>query len=138
MKKKQVAFTINTFEQAKNIIAEAKIYKIIPILHFKNYILKGFGSEFIIRFRSMLISKFGRLSFKLFVDCGNDSSLSINMATTRIEYIQLRDNSIILNKINNICKKNKVLLNPSFNIVDCRKIKNINLKFKKLYSRDKI
>ena len=51
MKKKQVAFTINTFEQAKNIIAEAKIYKIIPILHFKNYILKGFGSEFIIRFR---------------------------------------------------------------------------------------
>ena len=29
------------------------------------------------------------------------------------------------------------LLNPCFNIIDCRNIKNINLKIKKIYSRKK-
>ena len=85
----------------------------------------------------MLISKFGKSSFKLFIDCGFDSSLSIRMAIKKIEYIKLRGNSIILKKIREIADKNRVLLNPSFNIVDCRKIKNINLKIKKIYSREK-
>ena len=76
----------------KILLLEAKTYKIIPILHFKNYILKGFGSEFIIKFLKNLISKFGNSSFKLFVDCGFDNSLSINMATKKIEYIKLRGN----------------------------------------------
>ena len=135
MKKKQIAFTINTLEQAENIITEAKIYKFIPILHFKNYILRGFGSEFIITFRDILIYKFGISSFKLFVDCGFNNSLSINMAIIKIEYIGLRGNSVILKKIKNIANKNKVLLNPTFNIVDCRFRKNIKLKIKKLYSK---
>ena len=137
MKKKSIAFTINTLEQAESIILEAKIYKILPILHLKNYLLKGFGSEFVLTFQNMLISKFGRSSFKLFVDCGFDNSLSINMAIKKIDYIKLRGNSLILNKIKNITDKNKVLLNPSFNIVDCRNRKNINSKIKKLYSKDK-
>ena len=137
MKKKLVAFSINTLEQAENIILETKVYKIKPILHFKYYIVRGFGSEFILNFQNMLISNFGKSSFKLFIDCGFDSSLSIRMAIKKIEYIKLRGNSIILKKIREIADKNRVLLNPSFNIVDCRKIKNINLKIKKIYSRKK-
>ncbi len=137
MKNKSIAFTIDTLEQAKKIILYSKIYKIVPILHIKNYILKGFGSEFVINLKNMLIDEFGNSSFKLFVDCGFDNSLSINMATKQIHYIKLRGNSIILNKIKNITKQNKVLLNPSFNIVDCRNIKNINLKIKKIHSRKK-
>jgi len=115
VKKKPNAFTVNTLSQAEVIILEAKKYKIKPILHFKNYLLKGFGSDFILTFQKILKSKFGNSSFKIFVDCGFDSSLSIRMAT----------------------KKNTVLLNPSFNIVDCRHLKNVNLKFKKLYFRKK-
>ena len=134
MKKKLFAFTINTLEQAENIILESKIYKIVPILHLKYYLLKGFGSEFVLTFNNMLIAKFGRSSFKLFVDCGFDNSLGISMATKKIDYIKLRGSSIILLKIKNITNKNKVLLNPTFNIVDCRNRKNINLKLKKLYS----
>ena len=34
----------------------------------------------------------------------------------------------------NIAYKNRVLLNPAFNIVDCRNRKNINIKLRKLYS----
>ncbi len=137
MKKNKIAFTINTLDQAESIIKEAKIYQIIPILHFKNYILIGFGSDFLVTFRNMLISKFGRLSFKFFVDCGSDYGLSINMISIKINYIKLKGNSVILKKITNIANKNKVLLNPSFNIVDCRNRKKINLKFKKLYFKEK-
>ena len=136
MKNKSIAFTIDTLEQAKKIILYTKIYKTVPILHIKNYILKGFGSEFVISLKNMLIDEFGNSSFKLFVDCGFDNSLSINMATKEIHYIKLRGNSIILNKIKNITKQNKVLLNPSFNIVDCRNIKSLNSKIKKIYIRE--
>ena len=137
MKKKLVAYTINTLDQAEKIIVCSNIHKTKPILHLKNYLIKGFGIDFVFTFQKMLISKFGKSSFKLFVDCGIDKSLSIIMATKKIEYIKLKGNSIILSKIKNITNKNKVLLNPSFNIVDCRNRKNINSKLRKIYSNNK-
>ena len=137
MKKKLFAFTINTLEEAESIILVSKTYKTKPILHFKKYFLLGFGTEFILTFREILISKFGKSSFKLFIDCGSNSSLAIIMATKKIDYIKLTGNSVILSKIKNIAFKNRVLLNPSFNIVDCRNRKKINLKLKKLFIKAK-
>ena len=137
MKKKLIAFTINTLEEAESIILGSRIYKIKPILHLKKYFLLGFGIEFILTFREILTSRYGKSSFKLFVDCGFDQSLAIKMANKKINYLKLKNNSIILSKINNIAYKNRVLLNPSFNIVDCRNRKNIHLKLKKLYSKGK-
>ena len=136
MNKKIFAFTINTLEEAESIILESKVFKIQPILHFKKYFLLGFGAEFILTFQKILISKFGKSNFKLFVDCGSDQSLAINMANKKINYVKLKTNSIILSKINSIAYKNRVLLNPSFNIVDCRNRKNISLKLRKLYSKE--
>ena len=137
MKNKLICFTINTLEEAESIILGSKIYKIKPILHLKKYFLLGFGVEFILIFREILISKYGKSSFNLFVDCGFDQGLAIKMANKKINYLKLKSNSIILSKINNIAYKNRVLLNPSFNIVDCRNRKNINLKLKKLYFMEK-
>ena len=137
MNKKLFAFTVNNLEEAECVILESKAYKIIPILYFKKYLLLGFGVEFILTFREILISKFGKSNFKLFVDCGFDQSLAITMANKKINYLKLKNNSIILSKINNIAYKNRVLLNPSFTIVDCRNRKNINLKLKKLYFKEK-
>jgi len=134
--KKSFAFTINTLQEAEFVILASKSYKIKPILYFKKYFLLGFGAEFILIFREMLISRFGKSNFKLFVDCGTDQSLAIKMANEKIDYLKLKSNSIILSKIKNIAFKNRVLLNPSFNIVDCRNRKNINLKLKKLYSKE--
>ena len=48
MKKKNFAFSVNTLEQAIQIISESKSYKIKPTIYIKNYLLKGFGSDFII------------------------------------------------------------------------------------------
>ena len=137
MNKNLVAFTINNLDQAEEIILKTRVYKIKPILHFKYYMLNGFGPEYILTLQKILISKFGKPNFKLFIDCGFDSSLCIKMATKKIEFIKLRGNSLILKKIKDIANKNRVLLNPSFNIVDCRNIKNVNLKIKKIYFRKK-
>ena len=137
MNKKLFAFTINTLEEAKFVILGSKTYKVKPILHFKKYFLLGFGAEFILTFRKILITKFGKSNFKLYVDCGFDQSLAIKKENKKINYLKLKNNSIILSKINNIAYKNRVLLNPSFNIVDCRNRKNINFKLKKLYSKEK-
>ena len=136
MNKKLFAFTINTLEEAEFVILASKSYKIKPILYFKKYFLLGFGAEFILTFREILISRFGKSNFKLFVDCGSDQSLAIKMANKKINYLKLKKNSIILSKINNITFKNRVLLNPPFNIVDCRNRRNISLKLKKLYSKE--
>tara|TARA_B100000029_G_scaffold303458_1_gene296242 strand:- start:676 stop:1104 length:429 start_codon:yes stop_codon:yes gene_type:complete len=137
VKNKLFAFTINTLEQAENIILESKKYKITPILHLKKYFLIGFGVEFIFTFQNMLISKFGKSSFKLYIDCGFDQSLAISMVARRIDFLKLNSNSIILSKIKNISEKNRVLLNPSFNIVDCRNRKNLKPILKKIYSKEK-
>ena len=136
MNKKLFAFTINNLKEAENVILGCKPYNIKPILYFKKYFLLGFGAEFILTFQEILISKFGKSNFKLFVDCGSDQSLAIKIATKKINYLKLKNNSIVLSKINNIACKNRVLLNPSFNIVDCRNRKNINLKLKKLNSKE--
>ena len=136
MNKKLFAFTINTLEEAESVILASKSFKIKPILYFKKYFLLGFGAEFILTFRKILITRFGKSNFKLFIDCGSDQSLVIKMANEKIDYLKLKSNSIILSKIKNIAFKNRVLLNPSFNIVDCRNRKNISLKLKKLYSKE--
>ena len=137
MKLKLIAFTVDTLEQAENVIIQNKNYNIKPILHFKSYLIEGFGSDFILTFQNMLITKFGEYSFKFYVDCGFNNGLSINMASKKIKYIKLRGSSIMLSKIKNIANQNRVLLNPSFNIVDCRNRKNLHSKLKKLYSKDK-
>jgi hypothetical protein len=134
--KKLFAFTINTLEEAESVILASKSFKIKPILYFKKYFLLGFGAEFILTFRKILITRFGKSNFKLFIDCGSDQSLVIKMANEKIDYLKLKSNSIILSKIKNIAFKNRVLLNPSFNIVDCRNRKNISLKLKKFYSKE--
>ena len=55
MSKKLVAFTISKLDQAEDIILESKIHKIKPILHFKFYILCGFGPEYVLIFQKVLI-----------------------------------------------------------------------------------
>ena len=52
MSKKLFAFTISKLDQAEDIILETKIYKIKPILHFKYYILSGFGPDYVLIFQS--------------------------------------------------------------------------------------
>ena len=122
-------FSINTYLQLEELIKLKSNKRKILIIFIKNYLIKGFGINWLNTFIKMVKKNYSQQNIKFFVDAGNDYGLSILMLRENIDYLKLRSNKIILNKINQIAKKNKVLLNPNFNIVDVTKIKNYkNLK----------
>ena len=128
MKNKFICFAVNTFKQAEETIQEAHKNNIKPIIFIKYYFVKGFGVNWIKTLQLMLASSFPKNSFKLYVDANTDYGLSIELISVKINYIKIRCNYDIIRKINQIAKKNKVLLNPSFRIVDLSNIKNISRK----------
>ena len=128
MKNKIICFGVNTLKQAEETIKEANKNNIQPIIFIKYYSVKGFGVEWIKALKLLLASSFSQNSFKLYVDANTDYGLSIELISIKINYIKLRCNHKILKKINQIAKKNKVFLNPSFRIVSLSNIKNISRK----------
>ena len=98
-----------------------------------DFYIVGSTAHSLINFRYSLIKsinkKYSKYNIRFFIDSGNDYGLSIQIMELNIHYLKLRSNKIIMNKINQIAKKNKVLLNPNFNVVELSKIKNFkNLK----------
>ncbi len=134
---KQISFSINTYKQAREAVEELKIYKVVPIFHVKNYIIQRFGIEWIISLKKILEKKFSPNSIKFSVDAKSDYGLSINLANNKINFIKLKSDQKILKKIEQICKKNRVLLNQSFRIIDLSNIKNINIKLSKIFLKDR-
>ncbi len=134
---KQISFSINTYKQAREVVEELKKYKVIPILHIKNYLIQRFGIEWIISLKKILEKDFPPNSIKFSVDAKSDYGLSINLANNKINFIKLKSDQKILKKIEQICKKNRVLLNQSFRIIDLSNIKNINIKLSKIFLKDR-
>ena len=132
MKHKFICFAVNTLKQAEETILEANKNNIKPIIFIKYYIVKGFGVDWIKALQLLLASSFSQNSFKLYVDANTDYGFIIELISIKINYIKLRCKDKIIKKINQIAKKNKVLLNPSFRIVDLSNIKNISRKISKI------
>ena len=128
MKKKIHCYSIINLKQAETVIKLANKNKIKPIIFIKYYIVSGFGVDWIKALISLLSKSFTRNRFKLYVDCNRNYGLAIQLIEIKIDFIKLKANMIILKKINSINSKNKVLLNPSFTVVDLANIKNINKK----------
>ena len=128
MKNNFICFAVNTLKQAEETIKEANKNNIKPIIFIKYYIVKGFGIDWIKTLQLLLASSFSQNSFKLYVDANTDYGLSIELISIKINYVKPRCNHKIIKKINQIAKKNRVLLNPSFRIIDLSNIKNIKRK----------
>ena len=118
MKNKDNCFAVNTFAEAKKIIEESKKNKIKPTIFIRYYLVSGFGVEWIRTLKLQLLKLFKNNSYNLYVDANNDYGLAIELIRIKIQYIKLKCNPIIIEKINQIAKKNNVLLNPTFHIVD--------------------
>ena len=88
------------------------------------------GAEWIKEFKSMLKTTFRRKKFSLYIDCKNNYGIFINLVEQKIDYLKVKAPYKTKLKLNEIAKKNKVLLNPEFSIVDLTRIKKINLKIK--------
>ena len=80
---------VNTIHQALKIISICKNNKIVPIFFIRFYLINGFGPDWIIEFRNLLLKKFNKNSFKLFVDCKKNYGLFINLVNHKIDYLGL-------------------------------------------------
>ena len=128
MKIKNICFAVNTIDQAKKVIDVSKKHNFKPIFFIKYYLVQGFGVDWVNAFSTLLKANFSKNAFELYVDADKDYGLSIDLINNNIDYVKLKSNTVIIKKIAQISKKNKVLLNPSFHIVDLTNIKNIRVK----------
>ena len=95
--------------------------------------VNGFGPDWLKEFNNLLEKKFSKKKFKLFADCKKNYALFINLVEQKIDYLKIDAKKETYKKLNQIAKKNKVLINPKFSVLDFSKIKNIDLKFKRSF-----
>ena len=127
---KKICFAVSTLTQIESLIEFRRSKFKTSIVLIKYFLIKGFGVEWLRSLINYLNKKYKTHNIKFFVDSGYDQGLSILLTHENVDYIKLKNNKIVLNKINQIAKKNKVLLNPTFDVVDLTKIKNIQKKLK--------
>ena len=127
---KKICFAVSTLTQIESLIEIRKSKFKTSIIFIKYFLIKGFGIEWLRTLLTHIKNKYTTHNIKFFIDSGYDQGLSILLTHENIDYLKLKNNKIILNKINQIAKKNKVLLNPTFDVVDLTKIKNIQKKLK--------
>ena len=83
----------------------------------------------------MLINQFNKNDYKFYVDSKRNYGLFIDLVETKVEFIKIKANEELCKKLKQIAKKNKVVINPSFSVVDLSKNKNKTTKLKKLYKK---
>jgi len=125
---KKICFAVSTLTQIESLVEFRKSKFKTSIILIKYFLIKGFGIEWLRSLINLTNKKYKTHNIKFFVDSGYDQGLSILLTHENVDYIKLKNNKIVLNKINQIAKKNKVLLNPTFDVVDLTKIKNIEKK----------
>ena len=126
-------FNVNNIHQALKITLICKNYNIIPTFFIKFYIINGFGPDWITEFRNLLLKKFNKKDYKIFIDCKKNYGLFINLVLQKIDFLQVNANLKTLSRLKNIAKKNKVTVNPKISIINLANIKNIKSKIQKIY-----
>ena len=121
---KRNCFSIKTYLQFEKLIQIKKNKNKVLVIYIKNYLIKGFGIEWLKTLQKLIKKNYSKYNIKFYVDVGYDYGLSILIIKQDIDYLKLKSNKIILEKINQIAKKNKVVLNPNFDVVEVSKIKN--------------
>ena len=128
---KNNCFTINSYNQASEIISICKANNIIPILYIKYFLINGFGIHWLKELEELLLKQFTSKNFKIYVDSNTNYGLFIDLVENQVSYIKVNANKEILKRLKQIAKSNKVLINPKFSIVDLSKTKNLQLKIEK-------
>ena len=133
LKKNYLFFNINNIHQAIEVISICKTKKIQAVVCIKFFLIDGFGPDWIIEFRNLLLKKFNKRDFKILVDCSKNYGLFINLVQQKIDFLQINVDSKTLFRLKNIAKKNKVTVNHKISIINLANIKNIKLKIQKIY-----
>ena len=117
-------YSINTLIEFKNLIKYKNNKNKILVIFIKNYLIRGFGIQWLKNLVNLIEKNYFNYKIKLYVDAGTNHGLSVLILKENIDYLKLRSDKIVLAKIKQIAKKNKVLLNPNFDVVEVSKIKN--------------
>ena len=120
-------FSINSYDQAIEVLKICKKNKICPILHIKYFLINGFGIEWLISIQKLLKKKFSS-NFKLYVDSKKNYGLFIHLVEIKVNYIKIEADKETMKKLKEIAKIEKVSVNPNFSILDLSKRKKIELK----------
>ena len=122
MPKKQ-SYSVTTFSEIKEIIDLKKNSKNKIIFFLNDVLVNRFGIDWLKTFIKLTDKIKFKNKVEFYVDCGKNYGLCILVIEEKVNYIKIKSNSTILKKIDQIAKKNKVLLNPNFDIVDFSKYK---------------
>ena len=136
MNLKTYCFTINSYYQALEIIKISKKNKIVPVLLIKYYLINNLSIDWLNELKHMLQDQFQSKDFQIFVEAKKNYGLFIGLIEQKINYISVKANEETLKRLNQIAKLNKVVINPSFSVVDLSKTNKINLKLKKLFNKN--
>ena len=126
-------FSINNYIEAIEVISVCKKLKKIPVLHIKYFIINGFGINWPKEIDQLIKLKYKSEDYKFFINSKNNYGLFINLVEYGVDYININSDKDRIKRLKQIAKINKVSVNPKFSIVDLKKIKNIDLKIKKIY-----
>lgn len=128
------SFAINSYDQALETILICKKKNIFPIIFIKYFMINGLGPDWLKNLIELLENKILDKKFDIFTDCKKNYGLCISLIDLKIKYLKVEANRDMLNKLEQIANKNKVLLNPKLSVMDLTNIKNLDLKIKEAIS----
>ena len=131
---KKYSFAVNSYNQALEIIIICQREKFFPIIFIKYFMINGLGTNWLKNLIKLLENKISNKKFDIFVDCKKNYGLCTSLIDLKIKYLKVETNRDMIKKLEQIAKKNKVLLNPKISIMDLTNIKNLEYKIKKTIS----
>ena len=133
---KKYCLAIGTYKNSLEILKNCKKYKIVPILFIKYSLINRLSVDWFIELKNMLNNEFNN-KFMTYVDVKKNYGLFISLIEKKINYIKVdTSDEKTLEKLKQIAKINKVIINPNFSILDLSKSKNINARIKNLYNKN--
>ena len=121
---KKICFSFTSYSEALEILKICKKNKITPILFIKYYQINGLGIDWLNELRALILQKFKKNDHKIYVDSDRNYGLFISLVEKKIDFIKVKANEDMYIKLKQVAKINKVLINPSFSVVDLTKLKN--------------
>ena len=120
---KSYCFSFTNYNHAAEIIKNCNNTNLKPVLFINNKLISGLGVDWLNSLRTMLNTQKKLKNFKLYVDVKKNYGLFIRLVEKKIDYIKIETSRENINKIKEIAKLNKVLINPDFSVVDPLKSK---------------
>ena len=123
MKLKNYCFSFTNYIHTAEIIKTCNNKNIKPVLFINNKLISDLGIEWLNSLDIMLNPQKKIKNYKLYVDVKKNYGLFISLVEKGIDYIKIETSKENINKIKEIAKLNKVLINPRFSVVDPLKSK---------------